>query len=316
MDPREQDDEEARKGLVAGRTEALGNGLALGWGPRLGAGMQAGMAGVSGGNVGDTYNTALKENRQVLDRERKAEPKTATALEVTGGVPTTIATSGLGAGAKAAGFINRMRQALNTGGKLGLFTGAGNSEHDIGSLPHAADTVAGGVMGGLAGPAVEAVGGGVGKVTGLIRDYLKRPALAALRNEALASIAKSGTGDRIAGLAQGFEQQEMEKLVNEGATWSDQKTGFKHGPMSGMWATDLMWPGTDNVRVPMASQQEREFFEKLAKQAAKQAKGSTVAATGTKVDRPIADTAPKAETRRLAPEELQTILHVLSKAVE
>lgn len=133
---------------VEGRVEALGNGLALGWGSRMGAGIQAGLAKATGGDAGRTYDTALRENREILDREHAAEPIRSNVLEAIGTVPSMIATRGLGTAARGAGFLGRMSQALQIGGKMGALMGAGGSRNDIGSLSHATDTLESGLLGG------------------------------------------------------------------------------------------------------------------------------------------------------------------------
>lgn len=335
MDRREEEDDlDKTQGLVDGRVESMGNGLAMGWGPRLGAGVQAGLAKVTGGDAGQTYDTALRENRQVLDRARANEPKRAAALEMAGSIPTTIAAGALTKGVQGLGFLGRMRQALNTGGKLGLVAGAGRSNNDIGTLAHAADTVKSGVVGGLAGPLVEAAGTGAGaltsKLAGLLRGAPKPPPALNLPagREWVAGMELPATpGSNVVKKAGDWEQELTDKVMREGSTWIDQATGFKHGPMSGPRYEDLVKPWTEDVVVPGGTDAEEEFFRSLVRKA----QAPKIAATGTKVDRPSSGTSstrnlnvqPSAfedtvqrGTQELDPGHLRALIDALSKRVE
>jgi hypothetical protein len=244
---------------IQGRVAALGNGTALGAGSRLGAGMQAGMAALTGGDPQKTYDTALTENRDILNRQREREPVRTTALEIAGGVPASMAMGAVGAAGKVGTFANRMREALNTGGKLGLFAGALGSDKNIGTLGHLKDSAEGLLGGAALGPAAEAVSSGVGALA-------KAARLKALLKNDLTRMKPGYFGDEIAGRAEGYEQQELDKLANRGTTWGDQETGFKNGPWSGMRQTEVLNPD-GSVRVPMASRQEVDLFDQMVKDA-------------------------------------------------
>ncbi len=279
---------------IQGRTAAFGNGAALGTGNRLGAGLQAGMAAVSGGDPKETYDAALTENRDILNRQRAREPKRTLALEVLGGTPAAMAMT---AGAPAAPLLTRLRTAMNTGGKLGLLAGAGGSDKDVGTAGHALDAATGTVAGAALGPAAEAVSSGAGAVAKALR-------LRALLKDANARLGRPpGIGDEIAGKAQGYEQQLHNDIAKNGATFIDQATGFKEGPYSGMANEDILWPGTDKIRIPAATDEEAQFFRDLVRKS-QQAKTSSV---GTRFDRPLEDTSP-AKTRI---EDLGVLLRAL-----
>jgi hypothetical protein len=160
---------------VQGRTEALGNGLALGAGSRLGAAMQAGFAGLSGGDVGDTYNRALTENRDILDRQRAAEPKATLALEAAGGIPSAIATGGAAALGARGTMLARLAAAAKTGAKYGGFSGALGSRGDAGSLRQAADAGVGTLAGAALGSAGELAHTGIGSMAEALRPGLPGP---------------------------------------------------------------------------------------------------------------------------------------------
>lgn len=162
-----------------GRQEAVGQGLAYGWGDELGASQQASyeamkqLASLFGGDqnlpgaanaVGDTFNSALSENRDILRREKAREPVTAGALEAAGSVPLGFVGPGAKA-AKAGAALNpwlRFSQGAMAGAKaaapVGAVYGAGQgespAERALGAL-FAGGTAAG--IGGLLTGVVNAV---------------------------------------------------------------------------------------------------------------------------------------------------------------
>lgn len=264
---------------VAGRNEALGQGLTFGFGDELGAGIQGGLAALTPGmNSGETYRNALSENRGILADEKAAEPGTAAALEAIGSIPTSFVIPG------AAGGLGT---ALKVGGALGAVSGLGHADDgDVGS------SVLKGTAGGLAGGAI---GHGVGKLAAPIFQKLAqaklarfanqatdsgmaarsaelaRPELQALRGQAEAFGARpAGYGAKMSGKASGYLQQETDKLAAQGTPWADPVShipdpskGFTHGPMSGLRNDDLLWPGTNNVRIPAVTDEESQLFQRL-----------------------------------------------------
>jgi hypothetical protein len=285
-----------------GRVEALGNGFGLGWGSRLGAAVQAGAAGLTGGDVGETYDDALSENRALLNEERQAEPGVATALEVAGSIPSAIAVSGKGP--KPSGFGARMAQALAAGGRLGGFYAAGDSQHDAGSAGQLVDAAKGVGVGMLTGGIGEAVGSGVSA----IKQLAKARQLAKLRSSAEAFTNRPAPAEgrpEVWGRAEGYEQQLHNNIDKNGATWH--RGEFSEGPWSGLRNEDILWPGTDRVRIPAGSEQEEALFRQMSSKAPKPS-----LAAGTKLERPIPDTRVGLSPKEEGP-SLNELLRALDK---
>lgn len=290
---------------VAGRNEALGQGLTSGFGDELGAGIQGGLAALTPGmNSGETYRNALSENRGILADEKAAEPGTAAALEAIGSIPTSFVIPG------AAGGLGT---ALKVGGALGAVSGLGHADGgDVGS------SVLKGTAGGLAGGVA---GYGAGKLAAPIFQKLAqaklarfadrateagaaarpaelvRPELEALRGQAEAFGARpAGYGAKMSGKASGYLQQETDKLAAQGTPWVDQGSGFSHGPMSGLRNDDLLWPGTNNVRIPAATDEEAQLFQRLRDTQASgpASPASAVATANLRAPQTPAPTAPSA----------------------
>jgi hypothetical protein len=166
---------------IVGRTEAFGKGLTFGFGDRMGAGIQAALAKLSGGNAGETYDTALKENRGIYDRATAKQPGMMRVAEGLGAIPSMFIPGG--AAGRAAGVAHKLAAAAKAATPLGFVSGLGHSRAELGSSEQLGDGVKGALVSAAAAPALAGGGAVLGKavdlankskVEGLIKNIIAR----------------------------------------------------------------------------------------------------------------------------------------------
>lgn len=158
------------RGTIA---DAAGQGVTLGFADELAGLLGAIPAAISTGTgVVESYKGIRDAARENYQGYREANPGTALAAEVGGG----LLTGGLGGGRALAGTAGRqmLGRAAATGAGMGAASGAGYSEADtVGGL--AQDTALGGAIGGAAGFAFPAAGqalNAIGRRSASIADDL------------------------------------------------------------------------------------------------------------------------------------------------
>lgn len=170
---------------VGDAAKMAGQGAAFGWGDELAAAMQAGdqspsgyarlFSGVVKAFKGDpAYTQAHESNEAELSRIREANPKSAMAAEIGGGVATSLAGAGI---LKAMGILpaaeatvaGRIAQGAKIGAAQGAIAGAGNASEGNRTLGAGLGAGAGAIVGG----AVPAIGEGVKRAGGFAADALK-----------------------------------------------------------------------------------------------------------------------------------------------
>ena len=184
-------------GLVAtpGRLEAVGQG-AFGAGDEIGAALQGLLSKANGGEFGETYRQARTENRDILDRQRAAEPYLTPAIEAVSGAVATAPLAGaklltslkdvgtlaqMGGGAVRSGIPHLMKAVAPVGA---LFGAGGSRGESLGEV--AGDAAVG---------AAEAAGT-AGVLKGGANAALKMPAV---RN-VVAKMARKATNSKIRGM--------------------------------------------------------------------------------------------------------------------
>jgi len=139
---------------LAGGARAVGQGLSLGFGDELEAGLRTGF-----GFLGD-YDKTVKDVRGNIKDFREENPYGSLALELGGG----LLTGGLGAGRASASALGRKilaSRAGNTGlgatigATEGAIAGAGSADGDLGD--RAVGALAGGALGGAFGATLPSV---------------------------------------------------------------------------------------------------------------------------------------------------------------
>ncbi len=138
---------------IVGGTRALGQGVTLGFGDEIEAGLRTGF-----GLLGD-YDKTVKDIRGNIKDFREENPYGSLALELTGG----LATGGLGAGRVATSALGR--KILEKAGTTGLgatigvgegaIAGAGSADGDFGD--RALGALGGGALGGAFGATLPSV---------------------------------------------------------------------------------------------------------------------------------------------------------------
>lgn len=136
---------------AAGAISAAYQGLSLGMGNKITAGVRTLAPQFAGGVKGFDYPTALKEQTQVLDDYRHRRPVAAGALELAGSLPTVVGTGGLGA-ARLSPVMRVAVGALKGAGYGGVAGGSeairpGAALSDVGSGAKTGAEI-GGVLGG------------------------------------------------------------------------------------------------------------------------------------------------------------------------
>ena len=138
---------------LAGGARAVGQGLSLGFGDELEAGLRTGF-----GFLGD-YDKTVKDVRGNIKDFREENPLTSLGLELGGGLLTGGLGAGKVAGTKAGQYI--LGKAGNTGlgatigAGEGAIAGAGSADGDLGD--RAVGALAGGTLGGAFGTALPSV---------------------------------------------------------------------------------------------------------------------------------------------------------------
>lgn len=144
---------DASRGSAA---DSVAQGVSLGFADELAGALGAIPASLqTGESIGDAYTGIRDAARANADAYRQRAPGASLAAEVAGG----LLTGGVGGGRAVAGASGRelLRQSAGVGAGLGAASGLGYSEADTaGGM--AADTVAGGLLGGAAGAAFPALG--------------------------------------------------------------------------------------------------------------------------------------------------------------
>jgi hypothetical protein len=183
---------------VGSMARGVVQGATFGFGDELRAGTDALAAGLTGGNMGETYDRSLAANREGLRRDMETNPAGAVVGQVAGGVGTALVG---GAAAGAAGLTAAAGRVLapvaarlnpllagaarvTAGGAAGgAATGFGEGEGGLARRLDAAGE--GAVIGGAAGAATHGAFGAANRMLNPIRSNLS-PEAAALRAAAQA----------------------------------------------------------------------------------------------------------------------------------
>lgn len=150
---------------VAGGISSAYQGLTLGAGNKITAGVRTVLPQALGGVKGFDFPEALKEQTQVQRDFEQRHPYTAGALELAGSIPTILATGGgavgeAGGGTKLVRAIKQAGTLAKQGGTYGAISGAlsSNRRQDV-----AGNALHGGEVGAVAGPIIGALGAGVAR---------------------------------------------------------------------------------------------------------------------------------------------------------
>ncbi len=170
---------------VAGALSSAYQGLTMGAGNKITAGIRTALPQALGGTKAFDYPEALSEQSQVLHDYQTRHPGWSTAMEVSGSIPAVLATGGA-AGAAAASKFRRALQLARQGAEYGAASGALSSDR-LEDIPSTA--VRGGVVGGVAGPAVGALTSAGFRGTASV---LRRLAPSSRVTERLAQLAGAG----------------------------------------------------------------------------------------------------------------------------
>lgn len=165
-----------------GLARTVGQGISLGFGDEITAGVRAGVGAITGdGSFGDLYDSALADERKSIDTFAQQNPGTALAANIGGAVATApflpIATVARGVGALRTG-ANAAANAAGYGAVAGFGAGEGGLAN---RLENAAET----------GAASAAIAGPVGAVVGRIGARATPQAQAALANTRNQEIARA-----------------------------------------------------------------------------------------------------------------------------
>jgi hypothetical protein len=163
--------------VVGGNVQKVGQGLTLGFGDELQAGLAAGVGGLAqrgaaalGMDIqpeayGDIYNRNLDQSRTAIAAAEQETPKTAMALEIAGALAGGIAGASTKLGSNIAARVGsgnlgaRVLKGAATGAASGGIYGAGTSEEGQ-RLEGAGE---GAILGGVAGGAIPVVGAALRK---------------------------------------------------------------------------------------------------------------------------------------------------------
>lgn len=166
---------------VAGALSAGYQGMTLGAGNKITAGVRTVLPEAMGGVKGFDFPTALKEQTQILDEYKARHPLESTALEIAGALPTARPIEGL-LGIKSLGegatLIARAKKLAEVGAKFGGVAGAlgSNSLQDV-PLNTAFGAAGGSVLGPVVGlPVSKAIqwgGGLLGRLTPFVGDRVR-----------------------------------------------------------------------------------------------------------------------------------------------
>lgn len=164
--------EESRPKLSKLESFASGfsQGASFGFADEIAAGIESAL------DSGKTYEEALAENRKIMEKGFEANPKTAFAGEITGGVTSTLPLGGAGTGAAKA--APTLAKAVSTGAKIGggvgALTAAGKSDKDITDGDFWGEVVAGAGTGAAFGAAGAGVGKALEKGGRLVKGAFKK----------------------------------------------------------------------------------------------------------------------------------------------
>jgi len=187
---------------AAGAISAGYQGLTLGAGNKITAGIRTVLPQALGGTKGFDFPEALREQTGVLDDFRQNHPIASSALELAGSVPTLLATGGAGVGAEGAEgatALQRARALAKSGAAYGAVSGALSANRLEDVVPGA---IKGGAVGAATAPIAGAVGGAVARGVGqLARNAL--PGLALTKTAADAVGAGPATADERASVTLG-----------------------------------------------------------------------------------------------------------------
>ena len=138
---------------IAGGARAVGQGLSLGFGDELEAGLRTGF-----GFLGD-YDKTVKDVRGNIKDFREENPYGSLALELGGGLLTGVLGAGKVAGTKAGQYILSKAGNTGLGATVGMgegaIAGAGSADGDLGD--RAVGALAGGTLGGAFGATLPSV---------------------------------------------------------------------------------------------------------------------------------------------------------------
>jgi hypothetical protein len=169
-------------------------GLTLGWGEELDAGLAAALPFLDRGatapakpgdadTLGGRYRRALGRYRGRYAAAREANPTTSQAAELIGAAVPALVTAGGSTVAQGAGLGTRMLAGMRAATPLGFAYGAGTSEAtDLPGLMR--DAAVGGLAAGVLGGAAPAVGSALGRAGGALKRLSSTPAPAAAQGGA------------------------------------------------------------------------------------------------------------------------------------
>ena len=149
---------------TAGALSSAYQGMTLGFGNKITAGIRTVLPEAIGGTKGFDFPTALKEQTGVLQDYQRRHPVASTAMEMAGSALPIAATLGAAAPAEGASFLSRVGTLAKQGAAYGGATGALSANRTQDVLTGA---VKGAVVGGIAAPVVGTAGGAVAR--GLLR---------------------------------------------------------------------------------------------------------------------------------------------------
>lgn len=129
----------------------IGQGITLGWGDEIYAGMLSPIEAIAGGQISGAYDRALEKVRGLNKEAQERSPVSYGAGNVAGGAMIP-----LGAGANAATLPGRMGRGIIAGGTVGGVAGAGEGEGVAGKAGGAVTgALVGGSVGAVAPPLIE-----------------------------------------------------------------------------------------------------------------------------------------------------------------
>lgn len=164
-----------RPGLVRGVSDAAGQGLTLGWGDEIAAGLNAALhAPFSKESLREIYDRELGEERGSIQAFREDHPAASLAAELGGGLTGGLAVGALTGGASAPAEVTqvgRVVQALRlarAGAAAGAVGGAGAAEGGLGERVKGA--AGGAAVGAVLAPAAVGAGKLVGRLGSAAAD--------------------------------------------------------------------------------------------------------------------------------------------------
>lgn len=166
---------------IANIARTYSQGSMLGYGDEIAAGLRTGIGNLLMEGSPYDYQQELAREQRGIDEFAKANPKTAMAIDLTGGLmsPANLAVPGGGAGASAVGNVGRMAA---TGAIQGGAEALGRSRADN-YMDRLVDAAYGGVGGAVMNPAIQGAGRllatAADPVMGLVRRAAQSPREAA-----------------------------------------------------------------------------------------------------------------------------------------